>query len=98
MPSSIEAPSARTRRPALFARAPEVELDCRGAGTGASEALRGVMQEADRLHPGQILAIRTAFEPALLCRVLAGRGFQHWPEPAADGDWTIYFLRGRGGR
>jgi hypothetical protein len=60
-------------------------------------AFRTVMKEAERLLPGQILSIRIGFEPTFLCRVLAGKGFNHWPEPAEDGGWKIYFLRKHGG-
>jgi hypothetical protein len=92
-------PSAvRARRPAWFARAPDVELDCRTAGSDGMAAIRTVMKEAQGLLPGRILAIRIGFEPTFLCRVLAGKGFNHWPEAAEGGDWIIYFLRKHGPR
>ena len=85
--------SVHTRRPAWFAGTPALELDCRTAGSDGVAALRTVMKEAQRLLPGQILAIRIGFEPAFLCRALAGKGFSHWPESAEGGEWRIYFLR-----
>lgn len=87
--------SIQSRRPAWFAGTPALELDCRTDGSGAMAALRAVMKEAQLLLPGQILAIRIGFEPAFLCRALAGKGFAHWPEAAEGGGWRIYFLKGR---
>jgi hypothetical protein len=68
-------------------------LDCRTAGADAMAAIRTVMKEALGLLPGRILAIRIGFEPTFLCRVLAGKGLNHWQEPAEGGDWIIYFIR-----
>jgi hypothetical protein len=96
--ASIDQARSRARRPAWFARAPDVELDCRTEGTDGVAAIRTVMKEAERLQPGQILAIRIGFEPTFLCRVLAGKGFNHWPEPSEGGEWRIYFLRKLGER
>jgi hypothetical protein len=93
---STQPPCAPARRPAWFARAPELELDCRRSEGDGMAAFRSVMKEAQRLLPGQVLAIRIGFEPTFLCRVLAGRGFNHWPEPAENGEWRIYFLRRHG--
>ena len=90
--------NARARRPAWFARASDRELDCRNAGSDGMAAIRTVMKETEGLLPGQILTIRIGFEPTFLCRVLAGKGFDHWPERAEDGEWVIYFLRKHGGR
>ncbi|OYV99639.1 MAG: hypothetical protein B7X11_05195, partial [Acidobacteria bacterium 37-65-4] len=72
--------------------------DCRAAGADGMTDFRTVIKEAERLLPGQVLAIRIGFEPTFLCRVLAGKGFDHWPEPAEDGEWKIFFLRRHGGR
>ena len=80
------------RRPSGFGRAPDFELDCRMHGGGAP-ALKAIMEEAGRLDAGQILAVRAAFMPSLLCGIMAGRGFRPWSEAAADGEWKIYFLK-----
>jgi hypothetical protein len=87
------APPAPDRRPPWFARPSDIELDCRAIGYDGMTAFRAVITEAERLLPGQVLKIRIGFEPAFLCRVLAGRGFEHWPEQIEAGQWLIYFLR-----
>jgi hypothetical protein len=84
---------ASPRRPARFGGTPELELDCRTQGSDGIAVLRTVMKEAQRLPPGRMLAIRIGFEPAFLCRALAGKGFSHWPESMEGGEWRIYFLR-----
>lgn len=83
---------AQDRRPSWFARTPDFELDCRAEGAGAP-GLKAIIAEADRVSRGQMLAVRLGFEPALLCRMLGNRGFNHWAEPEGNGDWKIYFLR-----
>lgn len=91
--AATDSPDARKRQPAWFARAPELELDCRDAGLDGMSVFRSVIRETQRLLPGQMIAIRIGFEPAFLCRALAGKGFIHWPEPLPGGGWKIYFAR-----
>lgn len=93
MNSTMPHPAAQDRRPAWFSRKPDVELDLRAPDTAGVPSLKAVISEAERVARGQMLAIRIGFEPALLCRILANRGFNHWAEPEANGDWRIYFLR-----
>jgi hypothetical protein len=97
VPEATLKAAARTRRPSWFARPSDVELDCRKDGSDGMTAIRAVMKEAERLLPGRVMTIRIGFEPTFLCRVLAGRGFDHWPEKIADDQWLIYFLRKPGG-
>ena len=86
---------ADSRRPSGFGRPPDVELDCRASVNGGALTLKTALEEARRFDAGQILAIRMEFTPALLCRVMANRGFKQWSESDGNGGLRIYFLKER---
>ncbi|MDE2490243.1 MAG: DUF2249 domain-containing protein [Elusimicrobia bacterium] len=90
MPVAENAPSATRRRPSWFDKPPAFELDFL---TEPPLALSDLLERAEELSPGQTFAVRLGCEPALLCSVLARRGFNHWAGPDGDGAWTAHFLR-----
>jgi hypothetical protein len=82
-----------SRRPSWFACEPDFELDCRDAASTGAPSLKAIIDEAERVPEGRMMAIRIGFEPTFLCRIMNNRGFRHWPEQDASGEWKIYFLR-----
>jgi hypothetical protein len=81
------------RRPAAFARKPDVEVDCLGFAPDEPSPFKLVLDAAQPLAPGQMLRLRIAYEPTLLYLLLDGRSFGHWSERGADGEWTVDLLR-----
>jgi hypothetical protein len=91
MIESKEFPARKTGRPSWFAHPPQLEFDCRKAVSAPT--LQEILQAAKALSPGQIFVVRSGSEPALLSRVLANRGFNHWPEDDGEGGHRAYFLK-----
>ena len=94
MSSQAVAARERTRRPEWFSKAPAVELDVNRIAAGDSFFVH-VMDAVERIVPGQVLSVRTDFEPTLLCTIMDGKGFECWPECEAQGDWMTRFHRRR---
>jgi hypothetical protein len=86
-----EASERKSRRPSWFAGSPQLEFDCRSAGSPTT--LQEIVRAAQALTPGQIFVVRSGSEPAFLCRILANRGFNHWPEEDGEGGHRVYFLK-----
>ncbi len=60
------------------------------SGAPPMPALLGTL---NLLGPGELLVLRIDFEPALLLRVLAGRGFDARTEGVPGKNLSIYFSR-----
>jgi uncharacterized protein (DUF2249 family) len=55
------------------------------------EPFEAIIEAVDGLAPGQVLVLRSPFDPVPLHRVLAGRGFWRESRRMADDDWeTVY--------
>ncbi|MFI5349346.1 MAG: hypothetical protein ACHQ2Z_07375 [Elusimicrobiota bacterium] len=91
MPESKELSTRNPRRPSWFEGSPSMEFDCRA--TGAGSTLQEILTTAKTFPRGQIFVVRSASEPALLCRILANRGFNHWPEDDGEGGSRVLFLK-----
>ena len=91
MIESTESPKRKTRRPSWFAAPPQLEFDCRTPVSAPT--LQEILQAAKRLTPGQIFVVRSGSEPSLLSRILANRGFNHWPEDDGEGGHRAFFLK-----
>ena len=75
------------------ANAPVVELDVREDLRAGREPFSAIMAAVANLRDGEILRLRTIFEPAPLFEVLAKRGFRHEAEAHAPDDWSSWFWR-----
>lgn len=75
------------------ASAPVVELDVREDLRAGREPFSGIMAAVAKLADGEVLRLRTIFEPAPLFGVLAKRGFQHEVVAHAEDDWSSWFWR-----
>ena len=84
--------SRPAQRPAWLKKSPDLELDSRGAAVGDSFFL-SIMEGMERLARGQVMGVRTDFEPMLLYPLLCEKGFEYWPEHGGDGDWNIQVRR-----
>jgi uncharacterized protein (DUF2249 family) len=83
-------------RPAHLERWPEsarVRLDVRGDIRAGREPFAQIIAAVDGLPPDGLLILRAPFEPVPLYRVLGRRGFAHWAERHAAGDWSVWFFR-----
>jgi uncharacterized protein (DUF2249 family) len=86
-------PSA-SHRPASLR---EVELDLRGDMRAGREPFSRILSAVAVLGPGEVLLLRTIFEPVPLFGVLAKRGFEHEVARHAADDWSVWFWRGERG-
>lgn len=84
---SLEAPSVRPSKP------PAIELDIRQDLRDGREPFATIMSAVAGLHDGDVLLLRTIFEPAPLFDILAKRGFQHACAAHAADDWSSWFWR-----
>lgn len=83
-------------RPAPLADLPEdrrVHLDVREEIGAGREPFPRIMTAVKLLGADQVLVLRTPFEPLPLYEVLGRRGFGHWTERGARGDWSVWFFR-----
>jgi uncharacterized protein (DUF2249 family) len=97
IPKLFRAPGepAATAMPEALAALPEsrrVELDVRGDIAKGEEPFARIMAAANRLAAGEVLVLRTPFEPIPLYGVLGKRGLAHWTEQRAEG-CTVWFYR-----
>jgi uncharacterized protein (DUF2249 family) len=83
-------------RPAGLDRVPEsarVWLDVRDDIRAGREPLARILAALDALGPERVLVLRAPFEPAPLYGVLDRRGFAHFAERSAPGDWMVSIYR-----
>lgn len=83
--------------PTRPADAPVRELDVRADLRVGNEPFSKIMAAVAELADGQILRLRTIFEPVPLFTVLGKRGFVHESEEHGAEDWSIWFWRPVGG-
>ena len=69
----------------------EVELDLREDMRAGREPFSRIMAAVGALQDGEVLLLRTIFEPVPLFGVLAKRGFLHEATPHTDDDWSVWF-------
>ncbi len=72
---------------------PGIELDARPVIAGGGEPFALIMDSVKGLAPGEILALRSPFDPTPLHRVLAGHGFSRTTRERAPGDWETRYWR-----
>jgi uncharacterized protein (DUF2249 family) len=82
-------PSALDR----LAETARVYLDVREDLRKGREPFARIMAAVDALRPDGVLVLRAPFEPVPLYHVLTRRGFAHWTESGAAGDWRVWFYR-----
>ena len=73
---------------------PEVPLDLRDDMRSGREPFSSIMTAVRDLEDGQVLRLRTIFEPVPLFAVMAKRGFLHESRRDASDDWSVWFWRG----
>lgn len=73
--------------------APVVELDVRDDLRSGREPFSRIMTAVGSLRDGEVLELRTTFEPVPLLSVLAKRGFAHETGQHAPDDWAVWFWR-----
>jgi hypothetical protein len=73
------------RRPGWWREKPDVSIGGPAAEREKHDVIQAVMASAERLIPGKTLSFELDYEPELLFRMLAQRGFDHWTEPIEDG-------------
>ncbi len=84
---------ARPARLAALAESRLVHLDVREDIRQGREPFARIMQAVKALAEGEVLVLRTPFEPIPLYDVLGKRGLAHWTEARADDDWSVWFYR-----
>jgi uncharacterized protein (DUF2249 family) len=70
-----------------------LDVDVREDLRNGHEPFARIMAARRELPWGQVLRLRSIFEPAPLYQVLAKQGFAHWTEQLADDDWRVWFYR-----
>lgn len=67
-----------------------IPLDIRPMLTGGGDPLQAVMDRADQVGMGGLMALDAPFNPSPLRRLLAGRGFSSYGCKIAPEHWRIY--------
>lgn len=75
--------------------APVIELDLRADLRAGREPFSRIMSAVASLGEGEVLHLRTIFEPVPLFTVLAKRGLTHESVSHAADDWSAWFWRPR---
>jgi uncharacterized protein (DUF2249 family) len=88
--------SSRPGALAAVAEGGRVHLDVREDIRHGREPFARIMAAVKALDQGQVLVLRTPFEPAPLNDALGKRGFSHWTERRAADDWSVWFYREAG--
>jgi hypothetical protein len=70
-----------------------VHLDVRGDIRSGAVPLPRIMNFVKALGPGEVLVLRTLYEPIPLYSILAKRGLAHWTERQEPEDWLVWFYR-----
>src|SRR5215472_12578383 len=94
---ALRASRSAAPRPEELANLPasrQVRLDVREDIKRNEEPFARIMAAVKTLRADQALVLRAPFEPIPLYEVLGRRGLRHWAEPAAPGDWIVWFYRG----
>ena len=102
--AALDAPDSDTRRRSTAAapasealahppNASVVELDVRDDLRSGREPFSRIMTAVGSLRDGEVLELRTTFEPVPLLAVLAKRGFAHETGQHAPDDWAVWFWR-----
>ncbi len=78
--------------PGWIGEAPVVaEVDVRDLQRAGEEPFGRIMEAARRTTAGQVLRLRSSFEPVPLYSVMVQRGFDHWTQRHAEDDWEVWF-------
>ncbi|MEO5814166.1 MAG: DUF2249 domain-containing protein [Gemmatimonadaceae bacterium] len=85
--------SSHAPAPTHPANASVVELDVRGDLRLGREPFSTILAAVRALRDGDVLLLRTIFEPVPLFAVLAKRGFSHESRQNAPDDWRAWFWR-----
>lgn len=85
------APQSTVARVSPPASLREVALDLRDDLRRGQEPFSRIMAAVGTLGEGEVLRLRTIFEPEPLYAVLARRGLQHATEAHAADDWSVWF-------
>lgn len=78
---------------AAIDREPRRELDVRPLLARGEEPYRTIMAAVEDLADGEVLVLRSPFEPTPLHRVLGGMGFAHDSRERAPDDWETVYRR-----
>ncbi len=85
--------AADAASPTRPADAPVREVDVREDLRSGNEPFSKIMAAVAALGDGEILRLRTTFEPVPLFTVLGKRGFVHASEEHGADDWSVWFWR-----
>ncbi len=88
--------SSKTPAPTHPANASVVELDVRDDLRMGREPFSSIMAAVGALRDGDVLLLRTIFEPVPLFAVLAKRGLTHESREDAPDNWRAWFWRSTG--
>lgn len=90
----MNAPTTEPATPSRAPRdAPRVPLDVRPLLAAGGEPFTLIMDAVKGLAPGEVLALRSPFDPTPLHRVLAGHGFARATRADAPDDWETEYWR-----
>jgi uncharacterized protein (DUF2249 family) len=73
--------------------APRLDLDVRPVIAQGGEPFNLIMEAVDGLAPGEVLRLRSPFDPTPLHRVLGGRGFLRVTRERGPDDWETEYWR-----
>ena len=92
-PDDACVPEQLEHAPVWTTEAPVVaDVDVRDLQRGGEEPFGRIMAAARLTSAGQMLRLRSSFEPVPLYTVMAQRGFDRWTERHEDDDWEVLFL------
>ena len=68
-----------------------IDVDVRPILREGGELFSVIMAALERLEPGQGLRLYATFKPVPLFAVMAKKGFAHFEQPLAGGEWEVLF-------
>lgn len=86
-------PSGESSRPSWVGESRiGAEIDAHRLQREGIEPFGAIMAAARQVRPGEVLRLRSSFEPVPLYDVMAQRGFERSTRQVAEDDWEIQFL------
>ncbi|MGA7671966.1 MAG: DUF2249 domain-containing protein [Nitrolancea sp.] len=75
--------------PGWIAQTPVVEVDARALQRQSEEPFSAIATAMRKAAPGEVVRLRSTFEPVPLYSVLGQRGFEHFSQQVGEDDWEV---------
>jgi len=75
--------------PVWIDRSPVAEVDARALQQRGEEPFSAIAAAMRKTAPGEVVRLRSSFEPVPLYTVLRQRGFEHFSQQLSEDDWEV---------